>query len=319
MARARNIKPSIMDNEELAELKPLHRLLFVYLWMLADREGRLEDRPKRIAVQALAYDRAANVDAMLNDLALAGFIRRYRAAGFECILINSFLKHQTPHGTERDSILPDEEGLFTVHKRGKNGYATGEFELVNRSLTVKKQSENTLNPDSGLPDSGFMDTPTPGNPPAPAPAPTKKKTEDRKVAIPENFEISERVRVWAAKGGYTQIEQHLDAFKRKCKAKGYKNISWDDAFMEAIREDWAKLRGRMANGAAPPADHESADDLETRAAIEKQAFEKGLGAWNQIDEQWSAYRARVLRAPRLPGLSLDQLAALAPKQQGASA
>ena len=49
MARSRNIKPSIMANEELAELEPLSRLLFIYLWMLADKAGRLEDRPKRIA------------------------------------------------------------------------------------------------------------------------------------------------------------------------------------------------------------------------------------------------------------------------------
>jgi hypothetical protein len=42
MARIRMIKPGVMENEELAELSPLTRLLFIYLWMLADREGRLE-------------------------------------------------------------------------------------------------------------------------------------------------------------------------------------------------------------------------------------------------------------------------------------
>ncbi|HGL4641597.1 TPA: hypothetical protein ACKFAW_004883, partial [Enterobacter hormaechei] len=69
-----------MANEDLAELDPLARLLFIYLWMLADREGRLEDRPKRIKAEALPYD---NVDAdlMLDDLAKAGFIHRYEAAG----------------------------------------------------------------------------------------------------------------------------------------------------------------------------------------------------------------------------------------------
>ena len=65
MARARNIKPAIMDNDDLAELAPLTRLLFVYLWMLADREGRLEDRPKRIAAQALPFDRNVDAGAML--------------------------------------------------------------------------------------------------------------------------------------------------------------------------------------------------------------------------------------------------------------
>ena len=48
MARARNLKPSFFTNDKLAELHPLGRLLFAGLWTIADREGRLEDRPKRI-------------------------------------------------------------------------------------------------------------------------------------------------------------------------------------------------------------------------------------------------------------------------------
>lgn len=250
MARARNIKPSIMDNEALAELEPLTRLLFVYLWMLADREGRLENRPKRIAVQALPYDRAADVGAMLDELESAGFITRYEAAGKDCIQISSFSKHQTPHGTEKDSDLPDQEGMFTVHVRGKNGYATGEVQLTNRGLTVKQPSENTLIPDSGflIPDSGYG----PAAADAATPAPQKKKT-----AIPEGFGISDRVRKWADKSGYGQLEEHLEAFIRKCNANGYKKLSWDDFFMEAIRQDWANLRGKGKNGAAPAGEHKT--------------------------------------------------------------
>ena len=106
MARSRNIKPSIMANEELAELEPLSRLLFIYLWMLADRAGRLEDRPKRIAAQALPYDRAADVDAILNDLQRGGFIVRYTANDTACIEICAFAKHQNPHVRESESELP---------------------------------------------------------------------------------------------------------------------------------------------------------------------------------------------------------------------
>ena len=48
MARARILKPGFFANELLAEIHPYGRLLFAGLWTLADREGRLEDRPKRI-------------------------------------------------------------------------------------------------------------------------------------------------------------------------------------------------------------------------------------------------------------------------------
>lgn len=155
-----------MDNEDLSDFDPLTRLLFIYLWMLADREGRLEDRPKRIAAQALPYDRAADVESMLNDLNQGKFINRYVIKTYRVIQITSFLKHQTPHGTEKDSVLPDESGMFKVHVRGNNGYATGEFSLVheldntkkqsdNSVLTVKELSPNTLIPDSLIPDSSL--------------------------------------------------------------------------------------------------------------------------------------------------------------------
>lgn len=88
---------------------------------------------------------------------------------------------------------------------------------------------------------------------APAPIPAKSKAE-KKSGIPADFAVSERVEAWAAEKGYGQLAEHLDAFQRKARAKGYAYVDWDSAFMEAIREDWAKLRGRAVNGAAPPPD-----------------------------------------------------------------
>lgn len=163
MARSRNIKPAIMANEQLAELPALTRLLFIYLWMLADREGRLEDRPKRIAVQALPYDRVADADEMLDALCADGFIARYAAAGKKVIQIINFHRHQTPHGTEKDGELPDEEGLVSVHARGKNGYATGGVSFQNESGVVIKQSSNKTLTVKEHPDSGFLipDSPIP--------------------------------------------------------------------------------------------------------------------------------------------------------------
>lgn len=43
---------------------------------MADRDGRLEDRPKRIRAEVLPYD-DGNVDSLLSELHQAGFILRY--------------------------------------------------------------------------------------------------------------------------------------------------------------------------------------------------------------------------------------------------
>lgn len=147
MARSRNIKPAIMDNEALAELEPLTRLLFIYLWMLADRDGRLEDRPKRIAAQALPYDRAADVNSMLFDLQAAGFIARYTANGVACIQVLSFSKHQTPHVREAASELPSMEQGTTK--------AVPEHNLG--SAEASPRSPDSLIPDSLIGDSTSPD------------------------------------------------------------------------------------------------------------------------------------------------------------------
>ena len=75
MARARNIKPGFFANDTLAECSPLARLLFAGLWTIADRAGRLEDRPKRIKAALLPYDEC-DINDLLDQLVDRGFIAR---------------------------------------------------------------------------------------------------------------------------------------------------------------------------------------------------------------------------------------------------
>ena len=80
--RARNIKPGFFENEELADLPPLTRLLYIGLWLLADREGRLENRPRRIKAQIFPYERRPDIPAMLTVLEQVWFragLRRRRS------------------------------------------------------------------------------------------------------------------------------------------------------------------------------------------------------------------------------------------------
>lgn len=105
MARTRNIKPSFFTNEDLAVLSPLTRLLFAGLWCHADREGRLEDRPKRLKTLILPYD-DCDVDQCLDALAAAGFVARYESGAGRYISVLAFGKHQNPHVKEPASTIP---------------------------------------------------------------------------------------------------------------------------------------------------------------------------------------------------------------------
>jgi hypothetical protein len=132
--RARTIKPGFFKNEELAECSLAARLLFPGLWMLADREGRLEDRPKRIKGELFPYD-DFDVDALLDELAGHGFITRYEAQGKRYIQIVTFLSHQRPHNNETQSEIPPcPEALPTMVESASNH---GEKDLQPRTKALR--------------------------------------------------------------------------------------------------------------------------------------------------------------------------------------
>lgn len=151
MARARNIKPALFKNEVLGVADPMLTLLFEGLWLLADREGRLEDRPLRIKGELFPYRDSLDMDGMLNWLAESGFIARYGVSGKRYIEIDNFVKHQNPHRNEPESVIPSVS----------EGCSASDF---GRSTSDKSESAPA---DSLSLDSGSL-TPDPLTPPTPA-------------------------------------------------------------------------------------------------------------------------------------------------------
>ena len=111
--RRRTLDPSICTDEDLALLGPWEQILFERLPMIADRLGRLEDRPMAIRAAIFPYSDSLNVDELLEALAgpreysEGGFIIRYEAAGRKYIQIRNFKKYQKPHLREIKSEIPD--------------------------------------------------------------------------------------------------------------------------------------------------------------------------------------------------------------------
>ncbi len=105
MARARNIKPGFFTNDVLAEVDPLGRILFQGLWCHADREGRLECRPRKLKAEILPYDEC-DVEDLLSQLESRGFIYRYMVENNQYIQVVNFYKHQNPHVKEGASAIP---------------------------------------------------------------------------------------------------------------------------------------------------------------------------------------------------------------------
>lgn len=103
--RRREISPEFWTDERVVELSDGAKLLFIGLWNLADREGRLEDKPLSIGFKVRPWA-PREVPAFLGELASGGLIIRYSVDGTNCIEVPGFVEHQRPHPKEQASKLP---------------------------------------------------------------------------------------------------------------------------------------------------------------------------------------------------------------------
>lgn len=145
MARSRNIKPGFFTNDILGELEPLARLLFAGLWCHADREGRLEDRPKKLKAEILPYD-DCDVNRLMQCLHDAGMVLRYVVDGSSYIQIIKFEKHQHPHVKEGASAIPapDKHRTSTGQNKGENRIKTSDsLNPITDSLNPSKDRSPT--------------------------------------------------------------------------------------------------------------------------------------------------------------------------------
>lgn len=164
MARSRNIKPGFFTNDELAECSPLARLLFAGLWTIADKEGRLDDRPKKIKALVLPFDNV-NCDDCLKQLHDRQFINRYSVEGNAYIQIANWKKHQNPHCKEAASEIPEQcesqpepeqapekHDADSVNEQAKEPQTIEIKEAPEKhsASTVQEPVENNLNPADSL-------------------------------------------------------------------------------------------------------------------------------------------------------------------------
>lgn len=152
MARARNIKPALFKNEILGVADPMATLLFEGLWLLADKAGRLEDRPLRIKGELFPYRDGVDMEGLLMFLTSEGFITRYTVDAKRYIQVENFDKHQNPHRNEPESVIPSVS----------DGCITTDFGRSTSAILGGARA------DSLIPDSGFLipDPLIPSTPPA---------------------------------------------------------------------------------------------------------------------------------------------------------
>lgn len=229
MGRIRSIKPEFTQDEELSSLPAETHLLAAGLLCYSDDDGYFNANHGLVKAAIFPLrESSLSIHDILTQLANIGFIRLGTAAdGKHYGHVVKFTEHQRVNRPTPSKIkgLPIQwENSVSTHgglsedslperkgKEGKGIYPPSEQKTCSDSMSSSR----------------------------------KKKTA--KTPLPENFDISGEVRKWAQERGHTQLEQHLEYFIGYAKAHGAKYMNWDQAFQNAIRDDWAKL-GSHPNG-----------------------------------------------------------------------
>lgn len=247
MARARNIKPGFFKNYDLADLGPQCQLLFAGLWCLADREGRLEDKPRFIKAEVFPYY-DFDVNGGLTLLHESGFVKRYTVNGEPMIQVEGFKKHQSPHSTEKPSVLPGIEKADPANRCPATVTVSSPLNNVNPQNDLRGNPPDSLIPDSLIPDSLIQGE---------APTHTRKRGADSSSTISVTGLAAEGVEKKVAADWLTL---------RKAKRLPLTQTAWDgvkeeaekvgmspaQAVLYAVKANWASFKAEWVqrDGAA---------------------------------------------------------------------
>ncbi len=113
MARIRTIKPEFFTSEDIVNLAPLTRLLYIAIWCEADKEGRLVWKPMTFKLRYFPADNC-DIQAMCAEIVQAGLVMLY---GSGYAYVPSFKAHQHINPRETASQLPEPDATVTRKPR----------------------------------------------------------------------------------------------------------------------------------------------------------------------------------------------------------
>lgn len=112
-----------------------------------------------------------------------------------------------------------------------------------------------------------------GNAPKGKTEPKAKKPKSTMTTLPVDFKVSDQVKAWANEKGFDRLDEHLENFVGYAIANAKKYADWDQALMNAIRGNWAKLR---------PVQQPSYQTSQQQTASEQAKWNEFLNGGNQF-------------------------------------
>lgn len=247
------------------------RLLFIGLWTLADRAGRLEDRPKQIKMEIFPAD-SVDCDALLNQLAATGMLARYEVDGKRCLQVVNFSKHQNPHRDEKASTMPDQDGNYAEYVQApiKHSASTVQAQCKDDANTVSIG----LNPDSLIPDS-LTEESADKSAPVSRQILLKSYLAECKAVSRKPIPDDHPIRAYCSDAGIAPDmvalawvrfkEEHTTGSR-----KGKKYSDWPAVFANSVKDRWYRLWVANEEGAA----NWTSEGLQARRVADVKAQER---------------------------------------------
>lgn len=245
MARIRQIKPEFFLDEDLAYSCCIKaRLCFIGMWTIADREGRLEDRPARMKAQIFPYDddiAPSDISGFIDKLEQGGFLSRYSVDGKRLIWIRSFTRHQHFHKDEQGSKLPEPTEDIKIHRA-----STVQAPQLHRSCTPTSTSTSTSTSTCDLRHTASGEIAPQSQPAA------KRRRPNQKTGCPDLFEPSDHMKEWASSvGPNLDLKEETEKFLDFHRSRGNSFSDWDASWRNWIRNA-VKFARNNGNGGGSP-------------------------------------------------------------------
>jgi hypothetical protein len=193
--------------------------------------------------QSAVLDSDCESTTKLVLLAIGSFMNQHGTGAFPSLETLSAKTSLSKLTVMRHVSAAEAKGWLQVKKRHtKNGDRDSNLYAIRYPQGVVSPVNHVVSEvnHGGIADIPPVVSPVNRNTPVLTPQVTKKASP-AKTQLPEDFGISDRVREWAAEKGHDRLQLRLEYFVGYAKASGSKYTDWDQAFMNSIRDNWAKL------------------------------------------------------------------------------
>lgn len=148
MLRQRIIKPEILTDEKFCQLGDKEKLLFIFLWMMADEHGRMEYTPFSVKYNLLPAEDCTllQISGKIGKICATGMIVVYTVGKKQYLQITNFGKHQRLDRRRPSKFPPISEGALFFPENPENPRQRIREVEVEREVRRKKEKESSSSP-----------------------------------------------------------------------------------------------------------------------------------------------------------------------------